>query len=288
MSKCLVAIDGGLGKNIMFSSLLPELHVKYDTIYMVSPYWDIFKCCPDIKASFPIGEPTLYQSLVINDDVDVLWKEPYSNSDFIKKKCHLFSAWRKELSLPESVNNLSNTILLSKSFPNIVKQVEHDVKLIGKFILVQFFGGQSPLQLRSVYDVNAEALKRNYQDAQALVDLLIKKYPGYKIIDYSLPNEPVLKDTIKLEQPYLYYSELVKYADQVITIDSSLLHFAAGHNDKVTVLWGETRPDHFGYSSCRNLFKPVLNSQPYFKPLGASPAIVSFYSPDEIISTLED
>ena len=77
--KCVVTVEGGLGKNVMFTAMLKELAKKYEKIYVLSPYFDVFKACPYVTDAFPMGQvSTLYQQLCLSDDCDVLWKEPYT------------------------------------------------------------------------------------------------------------------------------------------------------------------------------------------------------------------
>ena len=47
MKKCLINVDGGLGKHVMFTSILEEFKEKkgYDEIYVISSYFDVFKSC---------------------------------------------------------------------------------------------------------------------------------------------------------------------------------------------------------------------------------------------------
>ena len=94
MKRCLINVEGGLGKNIMLTAILQELKNKkgYEELYVISPYYDVFKCCPAVTDAFPPKQGTLYQELVLDDECDVLWKDPYNNQRFIKKQCHLFEA----------------------------------------------------------------------------------------------------------------------------------------------------------------------------------------------------
>ena len=159
------------------------------------------------------------------------------------------------------------------------------------FCLVQFTGGQSPLtpqrdqQGNPVPYMNAqEAIKRNYAKGEQVVQLLKEKWPDTTVVHFGLPNEPSVNGAIKIEVPYLTYRLLAAEAKEIICIDSSLQHLATGVNDNVTVIWGETRPEHFGYACNRNVAaKHVLNSQPYFKPLGVSPSIVRMPEPEELV-----
>lgn len=299
--KCLINVEGGLGKNIMLTAILPELKMAkgYDEIYVISPYHDVFKCNSAVTDAFQPGLGTLYQELVLDPDCDVLWKEPYSNSRFIKKQCHLFEAWAEEFGF-ELTNPAGtyepNLSRLPKEFPMLVKIAdEHKAKWNNNYCIVQFTGGQSPLtpqkdqQGRPLPYMNAqEAIKRNYHKGAEVVKLLKKKWPNTTVVHFALPNEPALEDTVRVEIPYLTYRLLAKDAKEIVCIDSSLQHLATGVNDNITVVWGETRPEHFGYERNRNVCaQHVLNSQPYFKPLGISPSIVKMPEPEELVVSPE-
>ena len=296
MSKrCLINVDGGLGKNVMLTSLMPMLATKYDEIYVISPYVDVFKACSFVTAAFEPGPQcaTLYQELVLDEDTDVLWKEPYSNQRFIKKQCHLFDAWLEEFGISEQDTSSLTPIMdtVRETFTNIADVVDQKAKELGKFILVQFCGGQSPLAPQVDMKGNAvpyndqqEYIKRNFYKGQELIDRLRETYPDAKIVHYALPNEPTYKGAEKLQLPYIAYRLLAEKAFKVVCTDSSLQHIATGACNDITVIWGETRPEHFGYPCNRNIAaKRVLNSQPYFKPMGASPSIVKMPSVDEVM-----
>lgn len=297
MKKCLINVEGGLGKNVMLTSILEEFKEKkgYEEIYVISPYFDVFKCCPAVTDAFQSGQGTLYQELVLSPDCDIYCKEPYSNQRFIKKECHLLEAWAEELGFELSkpgntyIPNLSK---INEEFPGLVQLSDAKIKeLKNDFILVQFCGGQSPLNLKkdsngnyNKYDEHFEPLKRNYYKGQQIIDAIKEKNPDSTIVHFSLPNEPSYKNAVKFEMPYLTYYLLAKAAKAVVTTDSSLQHIATGACKNVTVIWGETRPEHFGYECNKNICaKNVLNSQPYFKPLGISPSIVNMPDPQEIL-----
>lgn len=297
--KCVVTVEGGLGKNVMFTAMLKELAKKYEKIYVLSPYFDVFKACPYVTDAFPMGQvSTLYQQLCLSDDCDVLWKEPYTNQKFIKKQVHLFDAWAEELGITLSQKAMDMTPEISRytELPLVKTQTEELLKQLNgqKFILIQLCGGQSPLapQLDKdgkliPYNDHNEGLKRNYYRGQELVDLLKKAYPEHRILHFALPNEPSYEGADKVQAPYLVFHELCKHADKVVCTDSSLQHLATGVCKDVTVIWGETRPEHFGYACNKNICaKNVMNSQPYFRPLGASPAFVDFPTPEEVLKVV--
>lgn len=300
--KCLINVEGGLGKNVMLTSILAELKSagQYDEMYVISPYHDVFKACSAVTDAFPPGQGTLYQELVLDEECDIFWKEPYSNQKFIKKQCHLFDAWAEEIGFElgnpanEYTPQLDN---VEKEYPALRKIADEKMaEWNHNFCLVQFTGGQSPLTPQvdqngnPVPYMNAqEAIKRNYHKGEQIVKLLKEKWPDTTIVHFALPNEPSIDGAIKIEVPYLTYHLLASEAKEIICIDSSLQHLATGVNDNVTVIWGETRPEHFGYAFNRNVCaKNVLNSQPYFKPLGVSPSIVRMPEPEEIVIRPEE
>lgn len=297
MKKCLINVEGGLGKNIMLTSILTELKAQggYDEIYVISPYHDVFKACSAVTDAFQPGLGTLYQELVLDEDCDVLWREPYSNQKFIKKQCHLFEAWAEEFGI--KLGNYADEYVpqldkIESEYPQLRKIADEKMaEWNHNFCLVQFTGGQSPLSPMKDQNGNPlpymnaqEAIKRNYAKGEQVVKLLKEKWPDTTVVHFGLPNEPSVEGAIKIEVPYLTYHLLAAEAKEIICIDSSLQHLATGVNDNVTVVWGETRPEHFGYSCNRNVAaKHVLNSQPYFKPLGVSPSIVRMPEPEELV-----
>ena len=296
--KCLINIEGGLGKNVMLTALMPIVAKKYEEIYIISPYVDSWKACSYVTEAFEPGPQcaTLYQELVLADDCDVLWKEPYSNQRFIKKQIHMLQSWLDEAGIDEQYDPAMLPIIdkVDEVFPQLKKQV--DAKLqeagINKFILVQFCGGQSPLGPQQdqngnpiPYSDRQEAIKRNYHNGQQLIDKLKAEYDDVTIIHYALPNEPTYEGAVKLNIPYVAYRYLASKAFKVVCTDSSLQHLATGACDDITVIWGETRPEHFGWECNKNICaKHVLNSQPYFKPMGISPSLVKMPSVDEVMS----
>lgn len=298
MRKCLINVEGGLGKNVMLTAILKEFKAQkgYDEIYVISPYHDVFKACSAVTEAFPPMQGTLYQELVLDENCDVYWKEPYSNQRFIKKQCHLFEAWAEEFGFELYHPGNEYAPLLDKiasEFPAVKNAADRYLEEWNhNFCIVQFNGGQSPLGPMKDQNGNPvpyidtqEAIKRNYFKGEQIVKLLKDKHgEDCTIVHFALPNEPTIEGTIKIEVPYLTYHLLAAEAKEIICTDSSLQHLSTGQNDHITVIWGETRPEHFGYARNRNVCaKNVLNSQPYFKPLGISPSIVRMPEPEEIV-----
>lgn len=293
MKKCLINVEGGLGKNVMLTAILEEFKEQkgYDEVYVISPYHDVFKACSVVTDAFPPGQGALYQELVLDDDCDIYWKDPYNNQRFIKKQCHVLEAWAEELGF--SLSKPGNEYIpqldkIKEEFPRVFDTYASTMNTFGRcYCIVQFNGGQSPLSdvTKNQYNERQESLKRNYFKGEQVVELLKKKYgQDCTIVHFALPNEPTIPGTKKLQVPYLTYHLFARCAKAIVCTDSSLQHLTTGMNDNITVIWGETRPEHFGYSCNNNIAaEHVFNSQPYFKPLGISPSIVKMPEPEEIV-----
>lgn len=302
MKKCLINVEGGLGKNVMLTAILEEFKQTkgYDELYVISPYFDVFKACSAVTEAFPPGQGTLYQELVLDDDCDVYWKEPYSNQKFIKKQCHLFEAWADEFGF--KLDNYADSYVpqldkIEEAFPAVAQAARMQMEEWHQnYCIVQFNGGQSPLGPMQdqngnpiPYNDQQEAIKRNYFKGDKIVKLLKEKYgDDCTIVHFALPNEPTIEGTVKVQIPYLAYHLIAANAKAIVCTDSSLQHLATGVNDNVTVIWGETRPEHFGYGCNNNVCaQHALNSQPYFKPLGVSPSIVRMPEPEVVMENVK-
>ena len=188
---------------------------------------------------------------------------------------------------------LSHCLQIAKRSSNSFLYFISDIlsKIKDKFILVQFAGGQSPLDLpqdgdwtKKPYDYENEPLKRHYpiDKAQKFVDEFKKANPDVAVIQYALPNEPQIDKCEHFVVPYLVYYTLSK-SDRCLgafTIDSSLAHLITG-NTKVMTVWGHSLPEHFGYCCNKNVIQKCRrNDTLYFSLLGPSGAKIDYIEPE--------
>ena len=301
MKKDLVWIQqGGIGNIVMRTCILPELKEKYNEIYAIDPYADIWEI-NDVEGSFAQAPNSLYNQLIKgNDDVDVVAENPYNNSDFIKKTIHFNDAVRDLFGFERKGTEACMAELPILPVLDKHPEVEEDVKNFlnqqkkHKYVLVQNTGGQSPLDPNTQIQ-GPEPLVRNYKFMEDLIKKLQELYPDYTFIQYKLPSEKLIDGCVAVERPYLWYRVLgEKMAEDkdnfAITIDSSLQHILAGTGLKTYVLWGETRPEHFGHSCHINIDfakNDLTQEEPYFQLFQNKPAVIRFKKPDEIISEME-
>jgi hypothetical protein len=252
VKKHLYIVTGGLGKNVLFTSILDQLYEKHnDKICIEATYPNVFQNNPFVSSCInynpnPIisqGFKEHYQSYeTINGN------EPY-HSDFLKKQKHLITSYQE-------LNNIEIKSKLPILFWNdkLEKKLENTIKSISPFIMLQFSGGSTGQHYMS-------NLIRDYAYGQELINKIKTNYPNLNLLVFGHDNieyENTLKINFQLTEQYFI---LAKYALTFISVDSALQHFASNEriNKKGIVLWGETFPEQFGYEKNINL----LSSTPH-------------------------
>ena len=135
------------------------------------------------------------------------------------------------------------------------EEVLKDAELNGKYMLVQFTGGQPAMNAYAGQQYMSGDPGRNYPYylAQQVINGLRESNPDVTIINYSLPNEPSYEGTVRLEASFPVWHEIVKNAEGFIAIDSSLNHLATAAGCKGVTIWGSTRWNQFGYKENVNV-----------------------------------
>lgn len=299
-TKFYINVTGGLGYNIALARVITHYGDNYD-FYIKSPYWDIFKACEKVKHVYKENEGRDFLFDAKRDNAIIVQHRLYDMSDFIYKKLNYTQAWCDLLGLPQldpegSVGTTLEKLDLQpcRYFPvtqGHIEAVINDITQKGyeNFILVQFWGGQSPIgsDLNQPFTYDNEPLKRAYpiELAQDFINLFKKKYPKTAVIQYSLPNEPTLAGCEKYLYPYMTYYELSKNSacKGAVTIDSSLAHLISG-NCKVLTLWAHSHPQSFGYAFNKNIIQKCDRSEIlYFTELGPSGTRIDYIPPEDLL-----
>jgi len=247
-------VEGGIGKHIAFSSLITKLSKKDGKkINLISAYPDLFADHPKVSNSFSFEQYELNKNKISKVVSNIHMYEPYKGT-FAFGTTHLLQDWSNAYGIDWSQKDLPE-IFVSNEIKDEVKKIATE---LGDFILTQFTGGQPPLEFnpQAQYQNNMMQQQRNYPFgmAQHLVLKIKEENPDLKIIDFSLPNEhQLIQGTQRLELPYIYYVELLKYAKTFVGVDSSLAHMAAASNKKGVVLWGGIPAYKFGWDLHINL-----------------------------------
>ena len=267
-------IEGGIGRNVFFSALIPKLAEKepQKKIMVTSSYADVFENSPYVKRSLSRGTPYTWEDVVLHDNYKTVFADPYFNDDFIKRKIHVIEAWCNDIGI-EYTKDMKPAIYFSNAIKDNAKKFRQDV---GPFIIVQFGSGQSPLNANLNVPFQWTGFQRNYpvKNAEWLIKFIREEYPGVAVVIYGLPNEGYTFEGLQFFQfRSLFYAALLEEAETFIGINSSLTHYGGALNKKGIVLWGGTSHKQWGYEIHNNLYGSCISndlccSRPYLRDLG--------------------
>jgi ADP-heptose:LPS heptosyltransferase len=241
-------VEGGVGKCTAFTALIPELRKKSE-VQIYTPYIDCFAGNPDVKLALeqtlPIQDPRIMQS------DNIYYCEPYK-SNFQFGKQHIIESYCEHHGVKYSPS-MKPKLYTEQHKESVDKWLKD--KEIGKYILIQFSGGQPRAGFNFSNQYTNINPNRNYQPflAQQVINYLKEEYKDTTIIDCTLPNEPGYLNTIKCDLHWAQIHELLKNAEGFVSIDSCLQHFSASVEKAGVVIWGSTRWTQFGYSHNKNL-----------------------------------
>jgi len=255
-------LEGGVGKHLQFTSMLDDLTVD-KKINIMSPWPEIFKHDSRVAHSCVLHIPPLHDHThtFFKNYWNVYYHEPY-RSNFLKGDCHVVDYWRQMYELPD-VDDKRPNFQINQQREKILEQ---DILKLGKFILVQFTGGQAI----KADNYDTENAGKNYNHGQEVVNLLREQLPNINIIVFGHDNEqkPLL-NTMAFNNfggnpkfvDKVDFMILAKYCVSFITIDSALQHMCSNKafNKKGVVLWGTSKPEMFGYNQNINL----ISDYPY-------------------------
>jgi len=249
-------LEGGVGKHLQFTALFDKLVEKNnEKLCLMTPWPELFQHDPRVSSTHSLNLAPLHDTshTLFKNYNNIIYKDPYK-SNFLKGDTHLIEFWSKMYDVKEK-ELLPNFYINSKR----EKIIKPDILKLGKFILIQFTGGQGLIQ-NNYDEINAG---RNYKEGQEVINLLKESLPEINIIVFSHPNEqePLLNTTQTMFTDKLDFMILAKYCLSFICIDSSLQHICSNKsfNKKGVVLWGTSHSSMFGYEKNVNL----ISDYPY-------------------------
>ena len=241
-------VEGGVGKCVAFTSLIPKLRKKSE-VQIYTPYIDCFDGNPNVKLALEESLPLQDPRIMASDNI--YYSEPYK-SNFQFGKQHLIESYCK-LHNVDFDKSMKPKIYTDRHKDSVKEWL--DKNEIKKYILIQLSGGQSKWNYADGVQYQNINPNRNYQPflAQQLINMLLEEYKDTTIINCVLPNEPHYQGTIRCDLHWSQIHEMLKGSEGFISIDSCLNHFSASAEKHGVVIWGSTRWTQFGYSHNKNL-----------------------------------
>jgi hypothetical protein len=278
-------IEGGFGKNIAATSLIPDLKQKYSDrkIIIVASYPDVFLNIPEVDRVYDMSRlQYFYQDYIEDKDTLVFRQEGYFQNNHISKKNHIIQSWCEILGL--EYNNQKPIVNF-----NLIQKRMIDSWIDNRpILLIQTNGG--PLQDDKFYSWTRDI------PPKIQIELVNNYKKEYRIIQICRNESQRIEGVESYHQRItnLELLSLLASSHKRILIDSCLQHAAAGLNLESTVLWIGTNPTIFGYDTHQNLIskqplvKPkLINSYLFDYSFDGVPSECPYNSPDEIFDTQE-
>jgi hypothetical protein len=244
-------IEGGIGKCTAFTALIPKLAKKAGQgIQIYTPYIDCFAFNPDVSMAYEQTLPLTDPRIMASDNI--LYCEPYK-SNFMFGRQHLIESYCEHFGV-EYDPSMAPKLYTSHLEPRAEDWLKQN-SITGKYMIVQFSGGQTPVgwSANNVYASHNPGRNYPHYLAQRVVSRIKETFPDLTIIDATLPNEPGYDGATKCGEHWAVIHELLKGAEGFISIDSCLNHFSASAEASGVVIWGSTRWTQYGYARNTNL-----------------------------------
>jgi len=282
-------IDGGIGKNIMATSVISSIKKHYGeewNIIIVTAWEQTWFFNPNIHRCFNANKlEHFYETFIHNCEVKIFKQEPYSTEDYILKNTHLIDIWCNLCGV-ENLNYPPQIYLneLEKDF------VRSNFITEKPYFVIQPFGGANP-------NINyswARDIPMN--TAQYIVDNFKNSHQIFQIRN---ENQPLLKNVTSIHGDLRATISFLMLSDKRLLIDSFAQHACSAFNLKSTVCWIVNTPKVLGYNIHTNIIgkQPDVNTlkYSYLEPYNITGEIFQYpysfdvskiFDADEIISSL--
>tara|TARA_Y100000034_G_scaffold44198_1_gene54144 strand:+ start:450 stop:1292 length:843 start_codon:yes stop_codon:yes gene_type:complete len=251
--KELHIVNGGMGKCIIFTSLLNKLEERYgQKLYLHTVHNEVLDNHPSIKKIIPTYDWLDRGGCLKNfkEFNTVIHNDPYYSSyiwDDVSMKETFFNLYDLEF------ENDKNDIPITYHSELVAERYENK-----QYYIFQFTGGQS---VRTSDNYASMGQYRNYDFNRALklIEMLSYSFPNVNFLDFSFANEYNFDypNVTKYHGNFIGIQTLLKNSLGFISIDSSLQHVAATKqiDKKGIVLWNSvnTTPEKVGYEENTNL-----------------------------------
>ncbi len=250
LSNELYVLNGGIGKNICFTSCLANLN----SVNIMSSWPKIFLHHPNVNFCYNFNlTPLIDTRDFFNKFSKVLFIEAY-DENFFTTKIHIVNNYRHLLK-QTILEHPYNEIYFSQDEENTLKPI---LSKLENYILVQFVGSDEH-ELDTDFE-GSRSIRKDH--AQSIIDIINFDLKINVLNVFSKRN--LFKNTCDIDQDLTYrnYAHLLKYAKGFVAIDSCLNHMSANRfcNTKGVVLWNDHHANYrFNYSKNINMTTETPN-----------------------------
>jgi hypothetical protein len=228
----LHVVQGGIGKQIAFTSILDKL----ENNICVSSFWNkIFLNQPKIEAIYSDYSWDSFDGKKIYESFrNIIHVEPYFNKQFLKREIHLIEAYHSMLNL--KCDGLYHNVVFSEKEEHFYSKF---IEELGDYILIQFTGSDKDFN-RELNELGSRNL--DLDTAQDVINILSRDL-GKRVIEVNNGNQQFENTFVPRKRPeYREYLMMTKHCQSFIGIDSCLNHMSAfkENSKKGVCLWRDT------------------------------------------------
>jgi hypothetical protein len=249
MKYSIMHIEGGVGKNILATSVVSSLKSSDPDrlIILVTAWPQVWFNNPDIYQMYPMGQvANFYKNYIKDQDTKVYRLEPYHTEDYILNRDHLIKIWCRLCGVEWNgmaprlyFSPLELEYLKLKMLNNVTKPI---------FILQTNGGAQQANRPYSWY--------RDLPTPNAM-DVIDHFKNDYHIYHLGFESQQLLPGCHKLTLDNREILASVLFSQKRLLIDSFPQHAAAAFGIKSVVCWIGNDPNVLGYNLHINL-KPSV------------------------------
>ena len=240
-------IQGGLGKNVAATALLPALKAKYNDrkLIVVASWPEIFMNHPVIDRLYHLGNtPHFYEDYIRERDTIIYKHEAYNQTAHIQKSQHLIHNWCDLMDLKYDEEKMMPSVILNYAQQQLVVNWRREKPTM----VLQTNGGPYVGQkypYNWCRDIPPEI-------GQRIVDEFSKYF---HILHVCRKESPLLNGVERVDAPMGNIELFSLLGNSTIRVlnDSCLQHAARAFQLPSTVLWIGTSPKVFGYKFHNNI-----------------------------------
>ncbi len=240
-------VQGGLGKNVAATALLPALKSKYHDrkLIVVASWPEVWMNHPVVDRLYHLGvTPHFYEDYIMDKDTIVYKHEAYDQTAHIQKSQHLIHNWCDLMDLKYDEETMIPSVIINYAQQHLVQRWMRDKPTMVLHTNGGPFQGQK-YPYNWCRDIPIEI-------SQQIVDKFSEHFHIFHVCrKESLP----LNGVERIDEPMSnieLFSILGNSAIRVLN-DSCLQHAARAFQLPSTVLWIGTSPKVFGYKFHNNI-----------------------------------
>jgi hypothetical protein len=243
-------IDGGIGKSIMATAVCRVIKKHYPDakLIVVTGYPEVFICNPFVYKSLHFNTPYFFQDYIMGQEVKFMLHNPYLETSFLTKSCHLIETWCSMFGL--KYEGEAPELFMSNLEYNVHLPTVQSPRPV---LVLQTNGGGASNQRYSWARDMPQPI------AQEVVNALSA---DYHIVHLRRKDQPSLEGVTPLESSLRTILVLLSTSTKRLLIDSFVQHAAAALRMPSVVCWIANSPAQFGYSIHANIMSNSANIQP--------------------------